>query len=209
MMDDKLQFPNTPAFFESVAQIIEKARSFVGRTADLAMCVTYFEVGRMIVEEEQGGKKRAKYGKGLLTGLSAYLNERIGKGYSETTLKYARKFYQVYAPSIRQAMPDVLRDREEILIRQTMLDELDRYVKTDDERPTVGILLCREKDDAIVELTLPEDANIYASEYNLYLPGKALLQSKLTEWIEEFEEVQALREITIGDDSLSLKEETL
>ena len=64
----------------------------------------------------------------------------------------------------------------------------DRYVKTDDERPTVGILLCREKDDAIVELTLPEDENIYASEYNLYLPDKALLQRKLAEWVEEFEE---------------------
>lgn len=82
-MDDKLQTPNAAAFFENVAQIIEKARAFVGRTADLTMCVTYFEVGRMIVEEEQGGKGRAEYGKGLLAGLSSYLNERVGKGYSE------------------------------------------------------------------------------------------------------------------------------
>ena len=52
-------------FFENVAHIIEKARRFVGRTADLTMCVTYFEIGRMIVEEEQGGNARAEYGKGM------------------------------------------------------------------------------------------------------------------------------------------------
>jgi len=64
----------------------------------------------------------------------------------------------------------------------------DRYVKTEDERPTVGILLCREKDDMLVQLTLPEGENIYASEYSLYLPNKALLQRKLAEWVKEFEE---------------------
>ena len=64
----------------------------------------------------------------------------------------------------------------------------DRYVKTEKEMPTIGILLCKEKDDSIVELTLPEGANIYASEYSLYLPDKTLLQQKLAEWVEEFEE---------------------
>ena len=61
----------------------------------------------------------------------------------------------------------------------------DRYEKLPEENPTVGILLCREKDDALVEITLPEDANIYASEYQLYLPDKKELQKKLKEWIEE------------------------
>ena len=59
----------------------------------------------------------------------------------------------------------------------------------------------REKDDAIVELTLPEGENIYASEYNLYLPDKTLLQSKLAQWIEEFEEARKLREIAGGGDA--------
>ena len=40
-------------------------------------------------------------------------------------------------------------------------------------------LLCKEKNDALVEITLPKDANIYASEYKLYLPDKKLLQQKL------------------------------
>ena len=70
---------------------------------------------------------------------------------------------------------------------QMYVNYFDRYVKQDFEKPTVGILLCREKNDNIVELTLPKDSNIYASEYNLYLPDKELLQRKLTEWIAEFE----------------------
>ena len=65
----------------------------------------------------------------------------------------------------------------------------DRYVKRDFEKPTIGILLCREKKDALVQLTLPRDANIYAAEYSLYLPDKAILQSKLQEWITEFAEI--------------------
>jgi hypothetical protein len=55
---------------------------------------------------------------------------------------------------------------------------------------SIGILLCKEKDDNIVELTLSKEANIYASEYNLYLPDKALLQQKMQEWADEYEKKQ-------------------
>jgi len=370
---------NTNDFFENVAQIIEKARRFVGRTADLTMCVTYYEIGCLIVEEEQGGKARAEYGRGLLAELSAFLTERFKKGFSETNLKNARTFYQVYSPSIRQIMSDELKGGDKAQIRQTISDEFqsisllnighsksvktypfrlgwshyqilmrikndderrfyeveaerqgwtvdflkrqygsslyerlalsrnkeevmrlakegqtmeeprsvlknplvlefldltedtaysetdletaiisklsqfllelgkgflfearqkrftydeehfmvdlvfynrllgcyvlidlknekikhqdlgqmqmyvnyyDRCVKTDKENPTIGILLCREKNDSIVEMTLPKDTNIYASEYSLYLPDKALLQRKLAEWVKEFEDAQ-------------------
>ena len=91
-------------FFDGVAAIIEQARVYVGRAADRAMCVTCFEIGRLIVEREQGGKARAEYGRGLLKELSEYLGKRFGKGFSESTLTSARKFYQVYAPSISQTM---------------------------------------------------------------------------------------------------------
>ena len=360
-------------FFENVAQIIEKARKLVGRTTDLTMCISYFEIGRMIVEEEQSGNDRAEYGKGLLAKLSDFLTDRIGKGYSESTLRNARKFYLVYSPSIQQAMPTdfkknqtllsllsnsqkkqamltefnpftlswshylilmriknekerrfyeiealnqqwgyrelqrqynsslyerlaLSRDKSDIIqlskvgqvlekpqdimknpfvleflgmeertkysetdLEQALIDNLqkfllelgkgflfearqkrftfdedhfivdlvfynrllqcyvildlkteklkhqdlgqmqmyvnyfDRYVKTEKETPTVGILLCKEKNDSVVQLTLPTDSNIYASEYNFYLPDKALLQRKLVEWTEEFEETQKFR----------------
>lgn len=71
---------------------------------------------------------------------------------------------------------------------QMYVNYYDRYEKMEDENSTIGILLCKEKNDALVEITLPKDANIYASEYKLYLPDKKLLQQKLKEWIEEEEE---------------------
>ena len=72
------------------------------------------------------------------------------------------------------------------LLRQSIY--YDRYVKQPFEKPTVGILLCKEKKDAMVELTLPKDTNIYAAEYALYLPDKKELQQKLQDWIAEFDE---------------------
>ena len=377
-------------FFDGVARIIEKARAYVGRTADLTMCITYFEIGRMIVEQEQDGKARAEYGRGLMNELSVFLNGRFGKGFSVANLKNARQFFLVYAPSIQQtlfakfkneksqSMISVFDEKNQMPIRQSMISELypfkvswthylilmripdeqerkfyeieaaneqwtvrqlqrqygsslyerlvlsrdkdavmklskegqtlekprdilknplvleflgmderaeysesdletaiinklqafllelgkgflfearqkrftfkeehfmvdlvfynrllkcyvlidlktgalkhqdlgqmqmyvhyfDRYVKTNDEHPTVGILLCREKDDAIVELTLPEGENIYASEYSLYLPDKMLLQRKLTEWIDEYEASQSLKNSTLHSSHSTLK----
>lgn len=68
---------------------------------------------------------------------------------------------------------------------QMYVNYYDRYEKSEDENPTIGILLCNEKSDSMVELTLPKDNNIYASKYELYLPDKKLLQEKLIEWLEE------------------------
>jgi predicted nuclease of restriction endonuclease-like (RecB) superfamily len=349
-------------FFKKVAQIVEQARAHIGRTVDVTMCITYFEIGRMIVEQEQSGKPRAEYGRVLLSELSIYLSSKFGKGFSETNLKNARQFYQTYMPVIRQTASDELQNEQTLLAKfypfrlgwshylvlmrikneqersfyeietarqqwtvrqlqrqynsslyerlalsrnkdevlrlaskgqaiekpqdilknplvleflnlaedssysetdletaiisklqqfllelgkgflfearqkrfsfdeehfmvdlvfynrllqcyviidlktdklkhqdlgqmQMYVNYFDRYVKTGHENPTIGILLCKEKKDSIVKLTLPENANIYASEYSLYLPDKSLLQQKLAEWIDEFEEAQKAFEI--------------
>lgn len=70
---------------------------------------------------------------------------------------------------------------------QMYINHFDRHVKTDDEAPTVGIVLCHRKNDALVELTLPEDANIYASKYQLYLPSKQELKQQLESITRELE----------------------
>ena len=62
---------------------------------------------------------------------------------------------------------------------QMYVNYFDRSVKTADESPTIGIVLCSRKNDALVELTLPKDANIFASKYQLYLPSKAELKQRL------------------------------
>lgn len=75
---------------------------------------------------------------------------------------------------------------------QMYVNYYDRYVKQEWEKPTIGILLCKEKKDALIKLTLPEDANIYATEYALYLPDKKELQDKLQQWIQEFDNEEDL-----------------
>ena len=62
---------------------------------------------------------------------------------------------------------------------QMYVNYFDRHVKLDDELPTIGIVLCHRGNDAVVELTLPKDANIFASKYQLYLPSKAELKEQL------------------------------
>jgi predicted nuclease of restriction endonuclease-like (RecB) superfamily len=68
---------------------------------------------------------------------------------------------------------------------QMYVNYFDRFVKQDGENRTVGIILCKEKNDALVEITLPTDANIHAAEYQLYLPSKVELQQQLNQWLTE------------------------
>lgn len=75
---------------------------------------------------------------------------------------------------------------------QMYVNYFDRFAKTADEHPTVGIVLCKEKNDALVEITLPRAANIFASEYRLYLPSKEDLRARLLEWTREDEARRAI-----------------
>jgi predicted nuclease of restriction endonuclease-like (RecB) superfamily len=70
---------------------------------------------------------------------------------------------------------------------QMYVNYFDRYVKLPDELPTIGILLCHRKNDALVELTLPPDANIFASKYQLYLPSKEELKARLEQITHDLE----------------------
>ncbi len=70
---------------------------------------------------------------------------------------------------------------------QMYVNYFDRKVKTKTENHTIGIVLCKKKNTALVEITLPKDANIHAREYQLYLPSREDLQHKLQEWTREAE----------------------
>ncbi|SEG63615.1 Protein of unknown function, partial [Bryocella elongata] len=67
---------------------------------------------------------------------------------------------------------------------QMYVNYFDSFVKTEAENHTIGIVLCTKKNAALVEITLPKDANIHAREYQLYLPSKEELKRKLEEWID-------------------------
>lgn len=130
----------SPRLFDRVAAILEEARTSVVRTVNTRMVAAYWLIGREIVQEEQGGKKRAGYGDALLEDLSRRLTERYGKGYSVTNLKYFRTFYQVYVnrfPPIRHTSCDELavsrkghkscdESCKAVEIRQFSTDELGR-----------------------------------------------------------------------------------
>jgi len=70
---------------------------------------------------------------------------------------------------------------------QMYVNYYDRHVKTNDEKPTIGIILCKKKHDALVEITLPKNSNIFAKQYQLYLPSKEELKQKLIDWTETLE----------------------
>lgn len=84
-------------FLESVAEVLAQARKNAKTAVNLSMVYAYFEIGKMIVEEEQHGANRAAYGARLLKELSAYLTGKYGKGFSVGNLKNIRQFYRVYA----------------------------------------------------------------------------------------------------------------
>ena len=73
---------------------------------------------------------------------------------------------------------------------QMYVNWFDRNIKLPEENATIGLLVCKSKKNAIIELTLPKGANIHAREYQLYLPSKELLKNKLLEWIQEEDNTQ-------------------
>ena len=414
MMDENkltaIQHNDDNDFYRQVADLLAASRKYAKQQMDSTIAVTYFEVGRMIVEREQQGEKRARYGTKLIKGLSEYLTEKYGEGFSVASLRNFRQFYLVYSTSIKRYTPSSVsevtdenekhytpssvikgdqkqqtlstnsgnveksyslislfeksqkgqtpfdqfnltwshyqilmrvkneesrrfyeietiseqwsvrqlqrqvgsslyerlalsRDKDKVMalanegqivensrdifktpyifeftgleerteyseteLEKTLINNMqkfllelgkgflfesrqkrftfdedsffldlvlynrllqcyviidlkigklkhqdlgqmqmyvnyfDRYVKRDFENPTLGILICEDRKDKIVELTLPRDSNIYASEYSLYIPDKALLQSKLAQWVKEFEDAQEFRMMTNGGD---------
>lgn len=321
-------------FIDDIKELLEAARNNVVRQVNTTMLMTYFEIGRRIVEQEQKGESQADYGQYLLVRLSESLSGRFGKGFSKRNLELMRQFYLTYKiakSSISQSLSwthyirlmrisdpkerafyeieaannnwsvkelnrqfdsalyqrlALSRDKDKILelskkgqvvekpedilkdpyileftglkelpeysetrLEQSLIDELqsfllelgkgftfvgrqqritidedhyyvdlvfynrllrafvlidlkigqlkhqdlgqmqmyvhyyDRCVKLPDENKTIGIVLCRDKKDALVEMTLPDETNpIFASKYQTVLPNKdelkALIEKK-------------------------------
>ncbi|MEI7901076.1 MAG: DUF1016 N-terminal domain-containing protein, partial [bacterium] len=82
--------PLSETLFRKIADLIERSRERVAVTANTAMVYTYFEIGRMIIDEEQHGENRAEYGKKVLNELSFRLTERFGQGFSARNLRNMR-----------------------------------------------------------------------------------------------------------------------
>ena len=85
---------------ERIERLIAEARKRTVAAVNTAMVYTYYEIGRMIVEDEQQGEQRAEYGKSVLKELSVRLTKKFGKGFSVENLDRMRFFYKTYSCSI-------------------------------------------------------------------------------------------------------------
>ncbi len=97
-----LELPAIPLhseFYQSVVKILRNARNKVYHAINFTMVEAYWNVGRMIIEEEQQGRKRAGYGEFLIKNLSVRLSEEFGHGYTEANLKNFRQFYVTFSSS--------------------------------------------------------------------------------------------------------------
>ena len=95
-MENSVTLVDKNEFISEVESFIEKSVNAANSAVSSIVVVTYWNVGRMIVEEEQNGKSRAEYGKQIIQQLSERLTRKYGNNYSKRNLQYYRKFYQCF-----------------------------------------------------------------------------------------------------------------
>jgi hypothetical protein len=93
--------------YDGIRHLVLSARGAAARGLNLLQVHTNYEIGRRIVEEEQGGADRAQYGKEVIRELAARLTSEFGNGFSKSNLEYMRRFYLAYPgrdPQIAQTL---------------------------------------------------------------------------------------------------------
>lgn len=90
--------------FQLVRELIENTQKLIVRNVNTTIVFTYFQIGRMIVEDQQEGKSRAGYAKETIRQLSEQLTMAYGKGYSTANLEYFRQYYTIYHSLIPQTL---------------------------------------------------------------------------------------------------------
>ena len=96
-MQDK---KSSDKFISQVVQLFRDAKRRMSMAVNMAMVYSYYEAGRLIIDEEQNGSERAAYGKYILQELSVWLTEEFGRGFSYENLKLMRRFYMVYSKDV-------------------------------------------------------------------------------------------------------------
>ncbi|MDR2382588.1 MAG: PDDEXK nuclease domain-containing protein [Prevotellaceae bacterium] len=175
--------------YNQIADLLLQARKVTMRAINRTMVYTYYEIGRMIVEDEQQGAHRAEYGNNILKELSVELTKNFGKGFSETNLKQMRSFYILYSPSISTAPPQKLQnaENEDEGIRQTLSDELQNAENEDEGiRQTLSDELQNaDNEDIVIRQTLSDELqNVENEQIQTVqtLPVKSLVPEFRLSW---------------------------
>lgn len=108
-----------------VVNLLKEARRSAARSVNAIMTATYWEIGRRVVECEQGGSDRAEYGKQIIKRLSLDLTRQFGRGFSRQNLQQMRAFYIAYADKqICQTPYGILEKTNDVQIQQISSVEL-------------------------------------------------------------------------------------
>ncbi|MCM1130840.1 MAG: DUF1016 N-terminal domain-containing protein [Anaeroplasma bactoclasticum] len=83
--------------YTKISSLIQEARKSVKTAVNIAMVYTYYNIGKMIIDDEQNGNIRAEYGAKVIEGLSNKLTKEFGKGFSIANIRLMRQFYQIYS----------------------------------------------------------------------------------------------------------------
>ena len=102
--------------FAEIREVLVTARRTAYKAVNFAMVTAYWNVGRLIVEDEQKGHIRAEYGKAILADLSKRLTDEFGKGFDERELRRIRQFYLVF-PKWDALRPELTWTHYRLLIR--------------------------------------------------------------------------------------------
>ena len=188
----ELVVPNEQQFYTDVCFILQQARENAYNSANGIMTYAYWSVGRRIVEQEQYGEKKARYGSYLIKNLSIQLADKFGKGFSfvgrqmrictETTDFYIDLVFYNY---ILKCF--VVIDLKTKKLTHQDIGQMDMYVRMfddlkrrEDDNPTIGIIFCTDKDETIVKYSvLHESQQIFASKYMTVLPTVEELQREV------------------------------
>jgi predicted nuclease of restriction endonuclease-like (RecB) superfamily len=112
--------------YDSIKSLIEESKHHIVRKVNATIIFTYYEIGRMIVDDEQNGKSRAEYAEQTLKQLSVDLTRDFGKGFSQRNLEYFRKFYLNYSDRISKTSPAKTPESK----RAKMIKKADRISQT-------------------------------------------------------------------------------
>ena len=137
---------NENVFYNEINELLKQARSAAYKTVNTIMVQTYWQIGRRIVEQEQHGQNRANYGDYLITNLSRYLSDTIGKGFSEANLKNIRQFYLVFSDFDQfatQCVANLTWTNIRLIMRLDSQAEREYYIKESSEQNWSSRLLER------------------------------------------------------------------
>jgi hypothetical protein len=106
-----------------IAALVEQTRMAVVKNANVAMVVTCYHIGKILVEEWQKGEKRAEYGTQLLENVSIDLTEKFGKGFSIQNLERMRNFFLMYSNASKELRSAAVFQKSSNVLRKSENDE--------------------------------------------------------------------------------------